>query len=142
MSNGIDKVTDALHESAQNVQSKTSYITRGVEMFQNFTTKLRTGSENESLLVSKFLTDVGIQPYLNLTVDWLGPFSKSRDDWFMDVSLYEENQANNYECWYNGTLKNEVISDLGWKVLQAKARRLDAIQKDGHSHIQIYKDGK
>ena len=142
MSNGIDKVTDALHESAQNVQSKMSYITRGVEMFQNFTTKLRTGSENESLLVSKFLTDVGIQPYLNLTVDWLGPFSKSRDDWFMDVSLYEENQANNYECWYNGTLKNEVISDLGWKVLQAKARILDAIQKDGHSHIQIYKDGK
>ena len=54
----------------------------------------------------------------------------------------KENQANNYECWYNGTLKNEVISDLGWKVLQAKARRLDAIQKDGHSHIQIYKDGK
>lgn len=142
MTNGIDKVTDALHESAQNVQSKTSYITRGVEMFEDFTTKLRTGSENETSLVSKFLSSGGIQPYLNLTVDWFGPFSKSRDDWFVDVSLYEENQGNNYECWYNGTLKNEVISDLGWKVLQAKARRLDAIQKEGHSHIQIYKDGK
>ena len=90
MSNGIDKVTDCMkvHRTCSPKR-----VTLGVEMFQNFTTKLRTGSENESLLVSKFLTDVGIQPYLNLTVDWLGPFSKSRDDWFMDVSLYERKSS-------------------------------------------------